>query len=48
MNYVIQLGCCYAEGDLWHPPSNMEKMSRGVPLTDEVMLCSLLYLNNRF
>lgn len=30
-----ELGCCYAEGDLWHPPSNREKMSRGVPLTDE-------------
>ncbi len=29
------LRCEYIEGDLLHPESNIEKMSRGIPLTDE-------------
>ena len=28
------LGWPYYEGDDYHPPSNVEKMSRGIPLTD--------------
>lgn len=30
-----RLGWPYKEGDELHPPANVEKMSRGVPLTDE-------------
>ena len=30
-----ELGMFYVEGDELHPKSNVEKMSRGVPLTDE-------------
>jgi len=30
-----ELGMVYVEGDELHPKSNVEKMSRGVPLTDE-------------
>jgi carbohydrate kinase (thermoresistant glucokinase family) len=29
------LGWQFQEGDALHPPANVEKMSRGVPLTDE-------------
>lgn len=29
------LGLAFAEGDDFHPHANVEKMSRGVPLTDE-------------
>lgn len=29
------LGCCFYEGDEFHPPQNVAKMARGVPLTDE-------------
>lgn len=28
------LGCRYLDGDAFHPPSNIDKMTRGVPLTD--------------
>jgi gluconokinase len=28
------LGCPFLEGDSLHPPANIEKMSRGIPLTD--------------
>jgi gluconokinase len=28
------LGCPFLEGDLLHPPANIEKMSHGIPLTD--------------
>jgi gluconokinase len=28
------LNCSFLEGDLLHPASNIEKMSRGIPLTD--------------
>ena len=28
------LGCAFLEGDSLHPPANVEKMSRGIPLTD--------------
>lgn len=30
-----KLGCPFIEGDLFHPASNVEKMRRGIPLTDE-------------
>ena len=29
------LGWPYYEGDDYHPPSNVEKMSRGIPLNDD-------------
>jgi gluconokinase len=29
------LNCPFIEGDLLHPKSNVEKMSKGIPLTDE-------------
>ena len=29
------LGVEFVEGDDYHPPSNVERMSRGIPLTDE-------------
>lgn len=28
------LGCAFLEGDSLHPPANIEKMARGIPLTD--------------
>ena len=31
---AAQLGWAFVEGDDFHPPANVEKMSRGVPLTD--------------
>ena len=30
-----QLGWEYAEGDDFHPPANVAKMSEGTPLTDD-------------
>jgi gluconokinase len=30
-----RLGWTYAEADDFHPPANVEKMHRGIPLTDE-------------
>jgi carbohydrate kinase (thermoresistant glucokinase family) len=30
-----RLGWAFQEGDALHPPSNVQKMSQGVPLTDE-------------
>ena len=30
-----RLGWAYQEGDELHPPANVEKMSKGIPLTDE-------------
>ncbi len=30
-----RLGCGYEDGDKFHPPSNVAKMSAGQPLTDE-------------
>ncbi|EPD61484.1 MULTISPECIES: gluconokinase [Streptomyces] len=32
---AARLGVPYAEGDDFHPPANIEKMSAGVPLDDE-------------
>lgn len=32
----IQFGCPFVDGDEVHPASNVEKMSRGIPLTNEV------------
>lgn len=29
-----RLGCGYADADIFHPPANIEKMSRGEPLDD--------------
>ncbi|WP_445619408.1 gluconokinase [Kushneria sp. Sum13] len=28
-------GCEYIDGDQYHPPANIEKMTKGVPLTDD-------------
>lgn len=30
-----RLGCPFYDGDDFHPPENRDKMSRGIPLTDE-------------
>jgi gluconokinase len=30
-----RLGCAFTEGDRLHPASNVEKMAKGIPLTDE-------------
>lgn len=30
-----RLGCPFYDGDDFHPPENWDKMSRGIPLTDE-------------
>lgn len=30
-----ELGCAFVEGDDLHPPRNIEKMTEGIPLTDE-------------
>ena len=35
MRLASRLGCDFIEGDAFHPQANIEKMSRGVPLTDE-------------
>lgn len=32
---ALQLGVPYAEGDDFHPPANVAKMTAGIPLTDE-------------
>jgi gluconokinase len=32
---AARLGAPFAEGDAYHPPENIAKMSRGEPLTDE-------------
>jgi gluconokinase len=29
------LGCTFLEGDAFHPAANVQKMSHGIPLTDE-------------
>jgi gluconokinase len=33
--FADALGVQFVEGDEYHPPANVEKMSRGQPLTDE-------------
>lgn len=30
-----RLGCAFVEGDRLHPEANVEKMAKGIPLTDE-------------
>lgn len=30
-----RLGCAFVEGDQLHPPANIEKMGKGIPLTDD-------------
>jgi len=32
---AAKLGCGFVEGDRLHPASNVEKMAKGIPLTDE-------------
>jgi len=32
---AARLGWAFVEGDDWHPPQNVAKMSAGTPLTDE-------------
>lgn len=32
---AAELGCPFRDADSFHPPANIEKMSRGAPLTDE-------------
>ncbi|KEQ09366.1 MAG: gluconokinase [Alphaproteobacteria bacterium] len=32
---AVRLGCRFVEGDRLHPASNVEKMAKGMPLTDE-------------
>ena len=31
---ATELHCAFLDGDLLHPPGNIEKMTRGIPLTD--------------
>ena len=38
---AAQLHWRFQEGDDHHPRANVEKMSRGEPLTDDVMKCQL-------
>ena len=33
--FARSLGVDFAEGDAYHPPENVERMSRGIPLTDD-------------
>jgi gluconokinase len=32
---AARLQCTFLDGDSFHPPANIEKMSHGIPLTDE-------------
>jgi gluconokinase len=32
---ALHLGCAFEDADQYHPPSNVDKMSKGIPLTDE-------------
>ncbi len=32
---AVELGCPFRDADSFHPPANIEKMSRGAPLTDD-------------
>ena len=32
---AMMLGCEFQEGDLLHPPENVQRMRGGIPLTDE-------------
>jgi carbohydrate kinase (thermoresistant glucokinase family) len=41
-----KLGCKFLEGDRFHPPENIEKMSNGIPLTDEDRKPWLLSIRN--
>ena len=33
---MFQFQCEFADADEWHPATNVDKMSRGIPLTDQV------------
>ena len=37
---IFQLGWKFEDGDNWHPEANVDKMSRGIALTDDV--CKLI------
>ena len=41
-----RLNCSFYEGDDFHPPNNIEKMSQGIPLNDSDRLPWLLALRN--
>jgi gluconokinase len=41
------LGWQFVEGDDWHPASNIDKLRRGIPLTDEDRLPWLLALQGK-
>lgn len=43
---AAQLSWEFADGDDFHPPANIEKMSRGIPLTDEDRLPWLQSIRN--
>ena len=43
---AAQLFWEFADGDDFHPPANIEKMSRGVPLTDEDRLPWLISIRD--
>src|SRR5215472_18300535 len=43
---AAQLSWQFADGDDFHPPANIEKMSRGVPLTDEDRLPWLISIRD--
>ena len=43
---AAKIGLPFFDGDDFHPPSNKEKMNRGIPLTDEDRKDWLIQMNN--
>ena len=39
---ILKIGCAFCDADDWHSESNVEKMQRGIPLTDQVR-CRMTY-----
>jgi len=46
-NFAKAIGVTFVEGDDYHPPENVRKMSSGIPLTDEDRAGWLLTLASR-
>lgn len=42
------LGCEFIEGDKFHPPANVNKMSNGIPLTDDDRWDWLKMIKNKY
>jgi gluconokinase len=45
-NLAAKIGFPFFDGDDFHPPANKEKMTRGIPLTDEDRESWLLQMNH--